>query len=156
MSFNGPFNSTGLVHPQQVAIDSAGYAWYNDSATATVGGYLATAPATTQSKSMPNTTSTSLTISGDDRIYVGVTNGSTFQLGEIPRGPRGSYALVSSIFGGSITFTYPSASLAGDTGNGAGIAASDPVGTQLQDYLAIGMVCSRSRWCLRRTPTAAR
>ncbi len=33
-SFNGPFNSTGLVHPQQVAIDANGYAWYNDSATA--------------------------------------------------------------------------------------------------------------------------
>ena len=136
ISFNGPFNSTAMVHPQQVAIDSAGYAWYNDSATATVGAYLVTAPATTQSKSMPGTTSTSLTISGDDRVYVGVTNGSTFQLGEIPAA-RGSYALVSSIFGGSITFTYASASLAGDTGNGAGIAASDPVGTQFQDYLLL-------------------
>ena len=97
-SFNGPFNSTGLVHPQQVAIDANGFAWYNDSATATVGGYLVTAPATTQSQSLPGTTSTSLTISGDDRIYVGVTNGSTFQLGEIPA-DRSSYSLFSALFG---------------------------------------------------------
>ena len=47
-SFNGPFNSTGLVHPQQVAIDANGFAWYNDSAAATVAGYLTSAPTTTQ------------------------------------------------------------------------------------------------------------
>ena len=42
-SFNGPFNSTGLlqklVHPQQVAIDANGFAWYNDSASSLVPGY---------------------------------------------------------------------------------------------------------------------
>ncbi len=54
-SFNGPFNSTGLVHPQQVAIDANGYAWYNDSATSTVAGYLISAPTTTQTVSLPAT-----------------------------------------------------------------------------------------------------
>ena len=138
-SFNGPFDSTGLVHPQQVAIDSLGFAWYNDSATAKVGGYSVTAPGTAQSMSLPGTISTSLTISGDDRIYVGVTNGSTFQLGNIPAN-RSSYSLLSTIFGTAITFTYPSASLAGDTGNGAAIAASDPVTPQFQNYrLLVGL-----------------
>ncbi len=48
-SFNGPFNAMpGLVHPQQVAIDANGFAWYNDSAAATVSGYLTSAPTTTQ------------------------------------------------------------------------------------------------------------
>ena len=138
ISFNGPFNSTALVHPQQVAIDSAGYAWYNDSATATVGGYLTTTPATTQSLSLPNWTSSSVTISADDRIYVGVTNtnGSTFQLGRIPAGapPRTGYSLVTAIGGGSIVFTHPSASLAGDSLDGAGIATADPGGTELEDW----------------------
>jgi hypothetical protein len=86
--------------------------------------------------SLPGTTSASLTISGDDRIYVGVTTiGPAFQLGEIPAG-RGSYSLVSSIFGGSIMFAYPLTSVGGDTGNGAGIAASDPV-EGLQNYLLL-------------------
>ena len=139
LSFNGPFNSTTLAHPQQVAIDANGYAWYNDSATGTgtVAGYLTTAPSMTQALSLPNTTSTSLTIGANDGIYVGVTTaGPAFQLGNIPA-DRGSYTLLSGLLG-VVMFAHPSASIAGDTGNGTGIAASDATSGQLQDYLLLG------------------
>ena len=53
------------------------------------------------------------------------------------RRPRGSYALVSSIFGGQLRSRTHRLHWRATHGNGAGIATSDPVGTQLQDYLLL-------------------
>ncbi len=102
-SFNGPFNSTGLVHPQQVVIDANGYAWYNDSAAATVAGYLTSAPTTTQTVSLANTVSKSLTVGGDNRINVGITTtSSSAELLANISADRSSYTVAPGI-----TFPYP-------------------------------------------------
>lgn len=127
-SFNGPFNSTGLVHPQQVAIDASGFAWYNDSSTATVPGYLTTAPMTTQTASLPNTTSNGLTVGGDNRINVGVTNAGIFRVGNISA-DRSSFNLVSGV-----SFPFPVASIAGDTTNGDAVTITNEVSTQMRNY----------------------
>jgi hypothetical protein len=127
-SFNGPFNSTSLVHPQQVAIDANGFAWYNDSAATTVAGYMISAPMTTQTASLPATTSNSLTVGGDDRINVGVTNASVFRLANISA-DRTSFSLAPGI-----SFIFPVASMAGDIANGDAVTISNPVTTQMRSY----------------------
>ena len=128
LSFNGPFNSTALVHPQQVAIDANGYAWYNDSAAATLPGYLTTAPMTTQTVSLSNTTSNSLTIGGDDRVNVGVTDGSVFELANVSA-TRTAYVLTPGI-----SFIFPVQSMAGDINDGDAVTISDPVTSQMRSY----------------------
>ncbi len=119
-SFNGPFNTTGLVHPQQVAIDANGFAWYNDSAAATVSGYLTSAPTTTQTLSLANTVSESLTVGGDNRINVGIMTTSSLvdALANISA-DRSRYALAP------ITFPFLVTSMAGDTSNGDAVTITD-------------------------------
>jgi hypothetical protein len=127
-TFNGPFNSTSRGHPQQVAIDANGYAWFNDSTSSTVAGYLTTAPTTTQAVSLPGTLTNSVTVGGDDRINVGVASGSVYELANISAN-RSSYSLLPGI-----SFVFPVASLAGDISNGDGVSISNPTTTQMRDY----------------------
>jgi hypothetical protein len=127
-TFNGPFNSTGLVHPQQVAIDANGYAWYNDSATSTVAGYLVTAPMTTQAVSLPNTVSNALTVGGDNRINVGITNSSLYELANISA-DRSSYALTPGI-----AYSFPVTSMAGDRNDGDALSITSAGTTQMRSY----------------------
>jgi len=130
-TFSGPFNSTSLGHPQQVAIDANGYAWYNDSTSATVAGYLTTAPMTTQTVSLPGTLSSSVTVGADDRINVGINNSSTYELGNISA-DRTGYSIISGV-----SFPFPVASLADDIVNGVGVSTSNPTTTQLRDYYVL-------------------
>lgn len=127
-SFNGPFNTTGLVHPQQVAIDANGFAWYNDSAAATIPGYLISAPMTTQTVSLPNTTSNAVTIGGDDRVNVGVTNSGVFRLANISA-DRSSFSLEPGI-----SFIFPVASMAGDIADGDAVTITNSATTQMRSY----------------------
>ena len=127
-SFNGPFNSTGLVHPQQVAIDANGFAWYNDSAGTTLPGYMVSAPLTTQTVSLPATVSNALTVGGDNRVNVGVTNGATFAIANISA-DRSTYSLDPGI-----TFTLPVTSIAGDIADGDAVTIEDPLTTRMQSY----------------------
>ena len=131
-SFNGPFNSTGLVHPQQVAIDANGYAWFNDSATSTVAGYLVTAPATTQALSLPNTVSNALTVGGDNRINVGITNASVVELANISA-DRTSYTITPGI-----TYPYGVTSMAGDRDDGDALSITSPGTTSMRNYYVNG------------------
>ncbi len=104
---------------------------------------MVTAPATTQPFSLPGWTSSSLTIGGDNRVYVGVTNSTTLvdQLAAIPTN-RSSYTLFLTTFGASVTYPFPPASMAGDSVNsGVGVVASDPVTPQFQDFrLLLGLL----------------
>lgn len=127
-TFYGPFNTTGLVDPQQVAIDANGYAWYNDNANAAISGYMVTAPATTESVSLPNTLSTSLSVGGDDRLDVGITNGSLYELAAVAPN-RSSYSLVPGI-----TFLYPVTSVAADMSGNTWVAATDSTTTEIRNY----------------------
>lgn len=127
-TFFGPFNTTLLLHPQQVAIDANGYAWYNDSLSSAVSGYLTTAPATTQSVALPGTVSTTLSVGGDDRIGVGLTLGAVFEMANVSP-DRSSYSLLPGI-----SFPFPSASMAGDTSNGDVVGIDDPVSTAMRMY----------------------
>jgi hypothetical protein len=129
-SFNGPFNSTVLIHPQQVAIDANGYAWYNDSAsvTGTVSGYLTSAPMTTQSVLLPGAPSNSVTVGADDRINVGVTNVAAFELATISA-DRSTYAVLPGV-----SFVFPVASVADEINNDVAVSISDPTTTRMRDY----------------------
>ncbi len=131
-SFNGPFNATGLVHPQQVAIDATGFAWYNDSAATTVGGYLVTNPTTTQEFSLPGTSSQSVTIANNNAVGFGITIPSLFELaGILP--DRSDYFIVVDI-----VYSDPVVSMAGDANNDAGaVATSNPLGVLMRNYLSI-------------------
>lgn len=132
-SFNGPFNTTTMVHPQQVVIDATGYAWYNDTAGPNVSGYLTSSPGSSQSVSLSATQSNSLTVGGDDRINVGVTSGSTYLLGVIPAPTtpptRNSYSTLPGV-----VFVFPAASLADEIGNNVAVSGSNPTTTRLEDY----------------------
>jgi hypothetical protein len=128
-TFNGPFNTTLLLHPQQVAIDANGYAWYNDSLNSAVSGYLTTAPATTpESVALPGTVSTSLSVGGDDRIGVGLTLGAIFEMANISP-DRSSYSTLPGI-----SFPFPTASMAGDTSNGNVVGIDNSVTTAMRMY----------------------
>jgi hypothetical protein len=127
-TFFGPFNSTSLVHPQEVAIDANGYAWYNDSSNSAVSGYLSTAPMTTQSVSLPGTLSNAVTVGADDRISVGITNSSLFELANISA-DRSSYSPLRGI-----TFPFSVASLASDMSDNDIVAIDDPVTTAMRMY----------------------
>lgn len=127
-TFNGPFNTTLLLHPQQVAIDANGFAWYNDSLSSAVSGYLTAAPTTTESVALPGTISTSLSVGGDDRISVGLTLGAVFEMANISP-DRASYSVLPGI-----SFPFPTASLAGDTSNGNVVGIDDPVTTAMRMY----------------------
>ncbi len=128
-TFNGPFNSTSLVHPQQVAIDANGVAWYNDSATATVPGYLTSSPMSAVSVSLPGTLSNTLSIGADDRVNIGITNGSLFELAQVSA-DRSSYSVEQGV-----TFPFEPASIAGDIDNGDAITVVDPTNSRMQSYL---------------------
>lgn len=131
-SFSGPYNTTGLVFPQQVAIDANGYAWYNDMASSTVPGYLVTAPATTQKFSLASTTSTAVAIAADDSVDVGVSAGVRYQLGMISAN-RSSYSLLSGV-----RLAFPTQSLASDISNGIGDATTDATTAEMNDYNVVG------------------
>ncbi len=127
-TFSGPYNTTSLAHPQQVAIDANGYAWLNDSNSSTVSGYLTTSPTLTESVAFPNTTSQSLTIGGDNRVNVGITNSSNYEMANISA-DRSSYSLASGV-----KFVFPVASMAGDTSNGDAVTATDNTTTAMRYY----------------------
>ena len=135
-SFSGPFNTTGLVFPQQVAIDANGYAWYNDSANTTVPGYLVTAPSTTESVSLPNTNSESVTVGGDNRINVGITASNRYELANISAN-RSGYSILSGV-----TFNFPVQSIAGDISDGDAVAVTDPTSSQMREYYVSGTTSS--------------
>ncbi|HEV2578759.1 MAG TPA: hypothetical protein VGU25_16250 [Acidobacteriaceae bacterium] len=131
-SFSGPYNTTSMVFPQQVAIDANGYAWYNDSANPTVPGYLVTAPSTTETVSLPNTNSESVTVGGDDRINIGITDGGRYELANISSN-RSGYSIVSGV-----TFAFPVQSIAGDVSNGDAVAITDPTTSIMREYYVSG------------------
>jgi len=127
-TFNGPYNTTSLTHPQQVAIDANGYVWVNDSASPTVAGYLTTGPATTETVSLPNTLSNTLTVGGDDRINVGITAGAKYEVANISA-DRTGYSILSGV-----SFVYPTQSMAGDISDGDAVTITDPTTTTMRNY----------------------
>lgn len=127
-TFSGPFNTTVLVHPQQVAIDANSYVWLNDSVSPAVSGYLTTSPTQTQTLTFPNTTSQSLTIGGDNRVNVGITNVTKYEMANISAN-RSSYSLASGV-----SFAFPVISMAGDTSDGDAVAVDDPTTTKMRYY----------------------
>jgi hypothetical protein len=127
-TFNGPYNTTTLTFPQQVAIDADSYVWVNDSGAAAVAGYLTTGPATTEMVSLPNTISNSLTVGGDNRINVGITAGAKFEMANVST-DRTGYSVLSGV-----SFIYPVQSIAGDISDGDAVTVTDPTTTTMRNY----------------------
>lgn len=136
-SFNGPYNTTGLVHPQQVAVDANGYVWLNDSASTSVSGYLTTDPSLTQSVSFPNVFSNALTIGEDDSIDLGVTNGSTYTIGDITP-DRSGYSVAPTI-----SLAAPASSIATDISGTNGVLTTNFINTKLWGYDVTGGVATQ-------------
>jgi hypothetical protein len=127
-TFFGPFNTTVLIHPQQVAIDANGFAWYNDSANSAVSGYLVSAPGTTESVSLPGTLSNAVSVGSDDRVSVGVTLGAISELAAISPN-RSNYSTLAGV-----SFPFPVTSVAADTSGGEAVGVTNAVTTRMDDY----------------------
>lgn len=127
-TFNGPFNTTGMINPQQVAIDANGYAWLSDTSSAVIPAYLTTSPTTTQAQTFLGAVSNSLTVRGDNTVSVGVTLGGTNQMANI--GPdRSTFSLLTGV-----TFPYPQTSMAGDITNGVAVDVTNTTSPTMQNY----------------------
>jgi hypothetical protein len=77
-AFNGPYAATGLVHPQQVAIDNNGEAWVNDNASSGLYGFSVGNPTGLAPRiyTLANTVSTALVIDDSNNVDVAVENTS--------------------------------------------------------------------------------
>jgi hypothetical protein len=129
-TFNGPYSSTGMLHPQQVAIDQSGYAWLNDSQSFTVHGFLTTNPATTESFTLTGGFSSALTIAKDNSINVGIAYfGTNNEMAKISA-TRTTYTVQSGT-----SVTYPIISVTADVSGNSGVATTNTSSLQLTDYL---------------------
>ncbi|HVG25960.1 MAG TPA: hypothetical protein VM865_00035 [Acidobacteriaceae bacterium] len=127
-TFNGPFNSTGLVHPQQVAIDGNGFAWFNDSGASSVSGYLYTAPTTTHSLTLANTVSNTVTVDNANRVNFGTVNGGTNGLARVSI----DYSTYTPVSG--VTFPLPTSSVTGDAVGGVAETLVNAATSQMRSY----------------------
>ena len=127
-AFNGPYNTTGLGHPEQVAVDGNHYVWLNDSVSSTLSSYLTYSPTQTQSLILANSISDSVTIGDDNRVNVGIDNGSVYGVANVSV-DRTSYTLENGP-----DFPFPVTSMAGDAVGGDGVAVSDPIVSSTQDW----------------------
>jgi hypothetical protein len=118
-AFNGPYNSSGLVNPTQVAIDNAGYAWLSDTGSSVVSGYNVNTPASVKSFTLPSTTTTAVTINDDNSVVVGLLSGSTPMLGSINTA-RTTYTALSNS-----ALNYAAVSVAGDAVGGDGVSTTN-------------------------------
>lgn len=119
------YQPSGIVSPTQVAVDSAGYVWTNDTGSSNVFGFSTTTPSSSQvSFSLPGSTSTALTVEEDNTITYGVLNGSAASLAKVNPAHTTYSAVASSSVG-----NFPIESLAAGSGvDGVAINAS-PAGT---------------------------
>ena len=130
-AFSPVFTAPGLVRPEQVAIDVDGTVWAADINSAVVAGFPQSNPGSPVVLSLPNTTSTALTVGDDNSVRVAILDASTNEpaLAEVT-GPNTdntattfSYAeIASTTIQGSQGFV--GASLAGDTVGGSGGSAT--------------------------------
>lgn len=83
-SFNGPYNTTTMVHPNEVAIDGDGYVWVTDTQGTTLSAYNSNAPGNTLTEKL-NTPgeSLALNIASDSTINVGVDVNGTYGLATV-------------------------------------------------------------------------
>lgn len=83
-SFNGPYNTTTMVHPNQVAIDGDGYVWVTDTQGTTLSGYNSNAPGNTVAEKLSTPgESFTLNIASDSTINVGVNVNETYGLATV-------------------------------------------------------------------------
>jgi hypothetical protein len=130
--FLGPYNTTSMVNPTQVAIDNAGYAWLNDTASPAVSAYLTGNPATTDKfTGSPTQTFTALTINDDNSVILSSLVSGVPSLTQINTARSTFLPLPNS------TLNYPVVSLAGDAVGGDAVTTtntSSGYGTTLYYY----------------------
>jgi len=130
--FLGPFNTTSMAFPTQVAIDGSGYAWLNDTASPVVSAYQTTNPTSTMAfPGVSNQVFTALTINDDNSVVVGSVHGGLPGLAQINTA-RTTFLGLSNSF-----VNYPVVSLAGDSVGGDSITTTNTgsgSGTSLYYY----------------------
>ena len=78
--------------------------------------------------SLPNTVTNGVTVGADNRINVGLTNGSIFTEAELTPA-RSGYSMEAGV-----SFPFTVASLAGDTNDGTAVTITNPTTTQMRSY----------------------
>ena len=86
----------------------------------------------TQAISMPNMVSNALTVGGDNRINLGITNSSVVELANISA-DRTSYTITPGI-----TYPYGVTSMAGDRNDGDGLSITSTGTTSMRNYYVNG------------------
>ncbi len=123
-TFSPLFTAPGMVHPQQVVIDSADVVWASDTQSPSVSGFTISNPGAPTTVSLAGYTSTSLTVLDDGSLRVGVLNTAS---------ARPSLASITgeNTYAATPNTTVPNSrdlgivSLAGDLVGGSAVAATD-------------------------------
>lgn len=117
--FNGPYNSTSMVNPTQVAIDNDAVVWVNDRGSSVLSGYSANIPPSATHVSLPGTTSTALSLNDDDSVVVGILNGSSPMLASLNTA-RTTYAALPNS-----ALNFAAVSVAGDAVGGDSVTTTN-------------------------------
>ena len=135
-SFSSVFSS-GLVHPQQVAIDIDGEVWADDMSSPNIAGYPAANPGSPVVLNLPGTISTAVTIAYDNSVRYGIIDGNNLPALAQVQG-KSVYSPVpnTEIYG---AYGFIASSLAADVVGGFGIGGQEQnTPTTYDFYLAPG------------------
>ncbi len=124
-SFSSVYTAPGMVRPEQVAIDLLGNAWVTDVGSPVVAGFPVNNPGAPTVLSLPNTTSTALTILNDDTVRVAIVSDDTQypSLAQVTHGNTPpAYAPLANTTVSAAGFF--GASLAADTIGGSAVSAN--------------------------------
>jgi hypothetical protein len=113
-AFYVPYNGTSMVHPQEVAIDATGNAWFNDSQSSTVSSFNASSPMSTSSFSLPFTFTNSVTVGSDDSVVVGLGSNISGNYGAAAVSADRTTYLPQGTLSASFPFTTLAADASGD------------------------------------------
>jgi len=130
-TFNGPYNGTGMTHPNQVAIDGSGYVWVSDTQGAEISGYNTSSPTAYSSLSLAGTNSYSITIGHDTQVDVGLLDSglNKYKLANVSTN-RQTYSEQST----GLLSGYAPISLAGDASGDTLIGLSSPTKAAIHHY----------------------
>ncbi len=118
-----PVFSAGLVHPQEVAIDIDGEVWANDMNSSIVAGFPAANPGGPVVLSLPNTTSTAVTIAYDNSVRYGIVDGNGLPALAQVQGKSAYTPVPNTEIPGA--YGYIASSLAADVVGGFGIGGQE-------------------------------
>ena len=135
LSFSTIYSAPGMLHPQQVAIDTNSTAWVTDTGSDVLAGFPTTNPSSPVVLTMPGYTTTAVTVLDNNNLRVGLVNTGTSypSLGQVTN-TGGTYTY-SQISGTTVpTAGFIVSSLAGDMSGGFGFSTTQTQGSYAAGY----------------------